>query len=107
MSGTAFDWILSRYGQTVEIVRERGESVQARALVQPLRENRTSVLPSPLGQGRQDRFLCLGEPGVPLEPAELVRWNGRSFMVKNAQAVYVGVRLSHWWAVLAARDGEA
>ena len=106
MNGAAFDQILNRYGQTVEIVRENGERTRARAMVQPIRENRTAALPSPLGEGRRDRFLCLGEPGVSIEPGELVRWNGRSFTVKNAQAVYVGARLSHWWAVLAARDEE-
>ena len=107
MRGAAFARILDRYGQTVEITRETGETVRARALVQPVRERRAAVTPSPLGTGRRDCFLCLGEPGVPLSETDCVQWNGRSFFVENAQAVRAGEQVSHWRAVLAARDGEA
>ena len=49
--------ILSRYGQSVTL-RQGEKTVQLRALVQPvLEESRPQAEPTPLGLGRQERFL--------------------------------------------------
>ena len=105
-----FSRLLDQYGQIAEVFpQEGGEGIPARAFLQPLREKREAALPSPLGIGRRDRFLYLGDPEVfPGEPGQgIVRWNGRCFDLMNVQAVYVGNTLSHWWAVLSPRDEEA
>ena len=109
MMNADFSRLLDQYGQTAEIFPEEGgEGVTARAFLQPIREKREAALPSPLGIGRRDRFLYLGDPEIPPgEPGRgIVRWKGRSFDLMNVQAVYVGGTLSHWWAVLSARDED-
>lgn len=106
MRRTALEGLLNRYGQRAEIVRGNGTRTAARAFIQPVRESREAQIPSPLGVGRQDRFLYLGEPGVPLDGPEgcYVRWQGRRLEVVNAQAIYIGDEPSHWRAVLTAGD---
>ena len=107
MSGAGFARLLDRYGQRVRQIPGDGtEAREARAFVQPLRERREEMDPSPLGVGRKDRFLYLGEPGATLDglAGGYVEWNGRTLRVMNGQGIYVGGRLSHWWAVLTARD---
>ena len=87
--------LLDRYGQCVTLYRggvEPGREV--RAFLQPLREaGREQARPSPLGLRREDRYLMLGEPDVPAAPGDRVVW--------RESPIYLGERLSHWWAVLA------
>lgn len=99
-----FERLLARYGQTVEIHPKGspdGETV--RAFLQPVperREGRSQREPTPLGLARRDRFLYLGPPGIEMDGCTVV-WRGTRFGVRTAQAVYVGDRISHQWALLA------
>lgn len=100
----AFTGLLERYGQAVQVERD-GAALTGRAFLQPVLERRedwVQALPTPLGVVRKDRFLYLGEPGLPLEHGDRVVCRGGSYRVQAAQAVYVGERLSHWWGVLGA-----
>lgn len=102
------DWmdILARYGQQV-VLRENGESSALRAFVQPaLDRGREQTLPTPLGLGRQDRFLYLGPAGHPLSLDTLVEWQGREYRVQSAHLMGEGV-CPHWWAMLFPRDEAA
>ena len=103
MMDGALDRLLARYGQTVAVNGAAG-----RAFLQPVLERREDwkqTLPTPLGTVRQDRFLYLGEAGLPLETGGVVEWRGVTYEVQAAHAVYVGDRLSHWWGVLRLEDG--
>ena len=95
--------LLDRYGQCVTLYRggvEPGREV--RAFLQPLREaGREQARPSPLGLRREDRYLMLGEPDVPAAPGDRVVWRESGYEVRTAHPIYLGERLSHWWAVLA------
>ena len=95
--------LLDRYGQCVTLYRggvEAGREV--RAFLQPLREaGREQARPSPLGLRREDRYLMLGEPDVPAAPGDRVVWRESGYEVRTAHPIYLGERLSHWWAVLA------
>ena len=108
----SFEGLLERYGQDVSLHYDGGDvGVPARAFVQGVaqrREDWWQEMPTPLGRVRRDRFLYLGEPGVPLEGMErgYVRWQGKRLRVQAAQAVYAGKRVSHWWAVLRLMDEE-
>lgn len=112
MGNVSFERILERYGQKVDVYY--GESrvgVPARAFLQPVLERREDwkqEVPSPLGMARQDRFLYMGEAGVPLDGIGegFLMCRGVRYEVQAAQAVYVGKELSHWWAVLRIRDEE-
>ena len=101
---------LGTYGQAVTI--RHGETATAcRAFLQPVldrREDRWQSLPTPLGEARRDRFLYLGPPDAPLEGLEegWLQWNGRKYEIMQAQPIYVGRRLSHWWGLLRPRDAE-
>ena len=103
MSPKTLRRLLERYGQTVEVhPADRSEAVKAKAFLQPMREKQAELQPTAVGLRRQDRFRYLGLPELPLYPGKgtWVRWNGRSYEVETAQAIYVGDEVSHWWAVL-------
>ena len=55
---------------------------------------------------RQDRFLYLGPAKAALSGGDgsWLSCGKMRYEVETAQAVYVGERVSHWWAVL--RPGE-
>ena len=111
MTGGVLRGLLKRYGQTVCLHSGGGQEVQTRAFLQPVldrREDRWQSLPTPLGEARRDRFLYLGPPDAPLEGLEenWLQWNGRKYEIMQAQPIYVGRRLSHWWGLLRPRDAE-
>ena len=95
--------ILDRYGQSVKLLAPEDQTGTAvRAFLQPLREaGREQARPSPLGLRREDRYLMLGEPDVPAAPGDRVVWRESGYEVRTAHPIYLGERLSHWWAVLA------
>lgn len=98
--------ILARYGQPVTLTRGT-ERVETRAFVQPaLDRGRDQESPSPLGLGRQDRFLYLGPAGHPLDRDTLVEWNREQYRVRTAHLVGTGV-CPHWWAMLYPREEAA
>lgn len=102
------DWrhILNQYGQDV-VLREGGEARPLRAFVQPaLDRSRDQQIPTPLGLGRQDRFLYLGPASHPLSLDTLVQWKGREYRVQSAHLMGEGI-CPHWWAMLYPRDEEA
>lgn len=103
-----FASILARYGQDVRVYTPKTpEGVALRAFFQPLRDRGTvQTVPSLLGQVKQDRFLYLGPAGTALEEDSRVKVDGEVYRVNNAQPIYVGGKLSHWWAVLTHRAQE-
>lgn len=99
--------ILERYGQTVDLyLAGRKEGLTVKAFLQPIREQKPQYLPTEVGIRRQDRFLYLGLPEVPLSARDgtWLNWNGQRYEVETAHAICVGDAVSHWWAVL--RPGE-
>ena len=102
--------LLARYGQAVAVERrDTGETAAGRAFLQPIldrREDWKQRRPTPLGLARKDRFLYLGEPGLPLSMGNKVTSLGVDYEVQAAQPIRVGENLSHWWAVLRVRDRE-
>lgn len=100
--------ILRRYGQEVTVFTRRdSQGKTGRALLQPMRDTGVQqLLPTPLGGRREDRFLYLGEPGLPLEAGT----GGRvecalgTFSIQSAHPIRAGAQTSHWWAVLRPRD---
>ena len=98
MTGGVLRGLLKRYGQTVCLHSGGGQEVQTRAFLQPVLDRRED----------RDRFLYLGPPDAPLEGLEegWLQWNGRKYEIMQAQPIYVGRRLSHWWGLLRPRDAE-
>jgi len=103
-----FARILNRYGQDVRVYTKAApEGAALRAFIQPMREPGTEQsVPTPLGQVMQDRFLYLGPPEAALDVECRVEAGGERFQVQAAHPIYVGGRLSHWWAVLTRRAQE-
>ena len=102
----AFGVVLVRYGQSVGVCRDE-RTVLCRAFLQPILERKgRQTTPTVLGEVCRDRWLYLGDPAV--SPQNLgdgyILWKGKKFEVVKAQPIYVGNVLSHWWAVLKARD---
>ena len=90
--------VLARYGQQAAVCEGReGPGVQVRAFLQPVLDRREDQsVPSPLGLRREDRFLYLGPPEVPLRQGGRVVWRGEGYAVQSAHKV----GQSHWWALL-------
>lgn len=108
MTGAWSD-ILSRYGQTVTLCRQGEKELPCRAFLQPVLERGEDLfqrLPTPLGQVRQDRWICLGGPEMALDRLGdgYLAWGGETFTVRSAQPVYLGDELVYWWGLLAVRD---
>lgn len=108
MTGAWSD-ILSRYGQTVTLCRKGEKKTTCRAFLQPVMERGEDFfqrLPTPLGQVRQDRWICLGGPEMALDQLGdgYLAWGGETFTVRSAQPVYLGDELVYWWGLLAVRD---
>ena len=103
MKRKLFGAVLRRYGQPVERTNAAGETAAGRAFVQPLAERGSGALqvrPTPIGTRRGDRFLYLGEAGLPLTAGDYVECRGGRYRVSCAHPIQVGEDLSHWWGLL-------
>jgi len=100
--------ILHQYGTQVTVFARRdSEGEKGLAILQPMREKSPQQLaPTPLGGRREDRFLYLGEPGLPLEAGKggRVECEWGSFSIQSAHPIRAGDAVSHWWAVLRPSD---
>lgn len=99
-----FARLLERYGEKV-LLRYGDERPDGagRAFLQPVTERREDwrqETPTPLGVMKSDRFLYLGDPGMPLEGKTQIECRGRGYRVQAAQLIWAGREASHWWAVL-------
>ena len=67
------------------------------------------TLPTPLGLVRQDQWIYLGSPAVPLDALGdgYVAWGEKKFSIRAAQPVYLGDELAYWWGLLVIRDADA
>lgn len=99
--------VLDRYGQKVTVYgRLEGPGVSTRAFLQSVRDKgEDQSVPTPLGLRREDRFLYLGPPDVPLCDGGRVEWQGRRYVVQSAHPVGAG-RTNHWWGLLRPGDRE-
>ena len=109
----AWSRILEKYGQKVAVYKENAETgTVCRAFLQPALERRGEgyqTLPTPLGLVRQDQWIYLGSPAVPLDALGdgYVAWGEKKFSICAAQPVYLGDELAYWWGLLVIRDADA
>lgn len=104
--------ILEKYGQQVTLYPEGAEEgIVCRAFLQPALERSGEgyqLLPTPLGLARQDQWIYLGGPEVPLDTLGngYMAWGGHQFQLRAAQPVHLGDELVYWWGLLVIRDPE-
>lgn len=104
-----FEKILRRYGTPVTVlVGGQAPGETAMALLQPIRDKQRQETASPLGWGKRERWLYLGEPGVSIDVGEqgFLRAEGREFTVYSARRVELGRESCHWWGILIPREAE-
>lgn len=105
--GGCFDAIAARYGENIAVARAGQVLATGRALLQPMEDNARQNTPTPLGGGREERLLCLGERSLPLDTgagALVILWGEERYDVVNAQAFYVAGEPVYWRAVLRRED---
>lgn len=105
----AFEAILARYGQPVELLRSGTSLGKGRAMLRPLLDRERQFLPTPLGQHRRESILCLGERVLPFSPeAEetLVQTGESQYTVVNVRSVDIGTERIYWRAILQRREDE-
>ena len=98
--------ILRAYGQTVTLTHA-GETAEGKAFLQAMEETGKAepYAVSPLGFADDRRWRCITR--MALEDGARVAFQGRSFRVRNARAVYLGGELCHYEAVLTAEREAA
>ena len=90
---TTFERILARYGGEVMVFTDKeDEGVAARAMIQPIRDRQRQNVASPLGWGKEERWLYLGQPEVSIDlgPEGFLQWGGMEFSVFSARRVDLG-----------------
>lgn len=97
---TLFEHILAAYGQTVTVFHAQEDARTVRAFLQGNRDagKAEPFAVTPLGTVDDRTWIYLGS--APVDPGDTVAFKGESFTVHNAQAVWVGDEISHWWAAL-------
>jgi hypothetical protein len=108
----AFQWVLRTYGQELVCHDGTGETVgSGQAIVQPMTEADWQYTAGALGSDRQDRFLCLAEPDLPLGglgDQGWVSWGGQNYEVMTVRPVLVAGQTTHlWMALRPARESAA
>ena len=104
---TGFDRILARYGSEVLVCTDKeDQGVAARALIQPIRDKVRRNVASPLGWGKDERWLYLGQPEVSIDvgPEGVLRWGDQTFSVFSARKVCLGRESCHWWGILVPKE---
>ena len=92
---------IARYGAAVTVEHE-GEAAQGLAFVQPLRKEtrKEPFSVGPLGAVEERCWRYLGQAELPLQGGDRVIFEGKSYEVRRAEAVYIGAAVSHYWAIL-------
>ena len=85
---------------------QQDPGIGARALVQPIRDRERQYAASPLGWGKHERWLYLGQPEVSIDvgPGGFLCWGGQEFSVFSARRVDLGRESCHWWGILVPRE---
>jgi len=92
---------IARYGLAVT-VEHGGTQTGSRALLQPIRRERTEepFEPTPLGAAERRAWRYLGAADTPIAQGDRVRCGERSFRARRAEAVCAGREIAYHWAVL-------
>lgn len=94
---------ISRYGSEVTI-RQDGDSISARAFVEPLRYRNRIYIGGQyhiLGQHRRQKYLYIGSASHPLrENACVIEAHGSKYIVKRSETYYVKDYPVYEWAIL-------
>ena len=96
----SFQAILNTHGKEVQINTAEGQKT-VRAFVQKIRKKETHI-PEETNLGAADlrRWLYIGPADQPLESRSRLSFDGQSYIVQTAEAIYVGTKQTHWWAIL-------
>ena len=100
----AFAWVIKAYGQKMTCYDKNGtEQGGGMAIVQPMTEADWQYTAGALGSYRNDRFLCLAVPELPISgmgEGGHVSWGGSSYEVMTVRPVWVGGKTTHLWMAL-------
>ncbi|MGM9619320.1 MAG: hypothetical protein ACI3W8_05765 [Oscillospiraceae bacterium] len=96
-----FEQALRRYGQPVTVCHE-GEETQVRAFLQEKLEKNEEPPRSvtPLGVVDRRRWIYIGPAETALSVGDRVLFGGESFIAQQAEPVWLGGEICHWWAQL-------
>lgn len=104
----AFERALARFGQTVTVIHE-GQSATVRAFLQEKLEKDREPPRSihPLGERDERRWIYIGGAATEIAVGDGVEFGGLRLRAQQAEAVWLGGELCHWWAQLAAEKEKA
>ncbi len=102
----AWESVLARWGQEMTVVRG-GERFAVRAFIESCADEEPVTAKTPLGAVERGRWLYLGSGRQEVRRGDGVEWGERRFIVEDAEAVFVGARVSHYRARLRAAKEAA
>ncbi len=102
-----FEQALLRFGQAVQVTHA-GETAEVRAFLQEKLEKGEEPPRSihPLGEADRRRWIYIGPAETELSVGDRVEFAGLGLIAQQAEAVWLGGEICHWWAQLA-REKEA
>lgn len=104
----AFERALARFGQTVTVTHE-GQSATVRAFLQEKLEKDREPPRSihPLGERDERRWIYIGGAATEIAVGDTVEFGGLRLRAQQAEAVWLGGELCHWWAQFAPEKEKA
>ena len=102
----AWEAVLARWGQEMTIARG-DERLAVRAFIESCGDEEPVTAKTPLGAVERGRWLYLGSGTQEISRGDGVEWGERRFVVEDAEAVFVGARVSHYRARLRAAKEAA
>ena len=107
----AFSWVIRSYGQKMTCYDASGKKKgSGMAIVQPMTEADWQYTAGALGSFRNDRFLCLSAPDLPIsgmEEGSYVTWNGGKYEIMTVRPVLVSGVTTHLWMALRPAEERA
>ncbi len=97
----SFQTILSTHGKEVQIHTAQ-EQKTVHAFVQMIRKKETHAPEEETNFGAEDlrRWLYIGPPNQPVKVGDRLSADGQFYTVQTAEAICVGTKRTHWWALL-------
>ena len=105
----SFEAIAARYGEDVVLRRAGQEGGRGRAVLRPVTDRQAQWTPTPLGQQRWEKALCLAQAALPFADQaqeQTVQAGQAVYTVESVRPVTVGTERICWRALLARREED-
>lgn len=100
--------VLRRFGTDIILIRD-GESTAARGFFQAVRAKSWQNVDSeanPLGLLVREKYTCILPGETKLRRGDVLRLDGREFLVRRAEPYYCGGKILYRWGLCVEKGGD-